>query len=203
MRSYALMGLLLVGMAGSAGAVPIADFTGRDVSLSVTTTSSGGQGFFASLASPGVATIGAGPEFTLQLGANGFTTRTLRVDFEGSGLVRAYADQQFAIGNTSFADFSFEVAFTIAGAALTGAVGSGDLVRGSASVAGLDPVIWTFVNEQDNAFGRIMTLGPLGGVVPQIQLSAERVPGPAAAPLLGLAGLAALALRRRRLHRLA
>ena len=199
MRSLGLVDAALVTLSGAAGAAPILDFSGLEVTVSVSTTSDGGQGFVAVRNGADTATIGAGPEFTLSLGANGFPTRNLNLDFTASGLVDLYADSQFAIGNTGFDDFGFEVAFSIAGATFDSAVANGRPVRGSASASGLDPVVWSFVNERDNAFGQLLTFAGQGPDTPTVQLAAQ-MPEPGVAALLAL-GIAGVAGRRPSLGR--
>ncbi|MGI9432531.1 MAG: hypothetical protein ACR2PQ_09975, partial [Myxococcota bacterium] len=111
------------------------------------------------------------------------------------GLVSAYAISQFAIGNTNFSDFSFDVTFNLLDDHITSAISGGDLVRGDASASGIDPVVWTFVNETDNSFGNLMTFGPVGGSIPNVQLSATDVPEPAHALLLATGALLLIAAR--------
>ncbi len=176
----------------------ITDFYGLDVEMSVDVTSAGGQSFFANLVGSNTATIGAGHEFTLNVGASGFSAKPVRIDFNNQGLVNAYADAQFAIANTSFSDFSFDITFSLLDAEITSAVSSGDLVRGDASASSVDPVVWTFVNESDNSFGKVMTFGPAGQTTPKIQLSADAIPEPSSLALIGLMSTALLCRRRRR-----
>lgn len=199
MRPFALAVIVLIYLSGTAHAAPILDFTGLQASISVTTTSDGGQGFFATLNGANTATIGVGPEFTLSIGANGFTTRTLNLDLTGSGFVDAYADSQFAIGNTGFTDFGFEVFISIAGAAFDSAAAVGNPVRGFASVSGLDPVVWSLSNERDNSFGQLLTFAGQGPDTPMVQLSAQMVPvpEPALAALLAVAAMGSLRGRRK------
>ncbi len=198
-----LFGLALVIQtfgANRALADPITDFDGMEVFLTVDVTANGGQSFFVDLIGSNTATIGAGYEYTLNVGASGFSARPVRIDFDNEGLVNAYADSQFAIGNTRFSDFSFDVSFSLVDAEIISAVSSGDLIRGDATASGLDPVVWTFVNESDNSFGKIMTFGPEQGTTPKVQLSAMAVPEPSSVALIGLMSTVLLCKRRRKLR---
>ncbi|MGI9432292.1 MAG: hypothetical protein ACR2PQ_08770, partial [Myxococcota bacterium] len=71
----------------SATAGVVTDFTGLEVEVSVDVTSAGGQGFFVNLVGDDTAIIGAGEEFTLDVGASGFSTNSVLLDFDGTGLV--------------------------------------------------------------------------------------------------------------------
>ena len=186
--------LAALSTASTINATPITDFTSVTVDLNVSDVTTGGQGFFVNLASPASTTIGAGAEFTLNIGASGFTTKQVLLDFDASGQVSAVALSQFAIGNTSFSSFSFDLNFSFPDALITDATVSGDLVRGDTSVAGLDPAVWTFENEQDNSFGNVMTFGSEPNV-PRLDFDAD-IPEPSTLSLLALSGV--LVVRRRR-----
>lgn len=189
---------ILATRSDSAPADEITNFDGLQVDMAVDVTADGGQSFSVVLLGSNTATIGAGSEFTLAVGASGFSTSSLLIDFDDQGLVNAYADSQFAIGNTNFSSFSFDVTFSLLETEITSAISSGDLVRGNVSASGVDPVVWTFVNETDNSFGNIMTFGPLGGTTPLIQLSAAAVPEPSSAILFGLISAVLICSLRKR-----
>lgn len=196
----AFLGLLLALLGAQSNPVSadlITDFDGYEIELDVNVISDGGQSFSVNLVGSNTATIGAGHEFTLNVGASGFTTKPIRIDIDNQGLVNAYADSQFAIGNTGFSDFSFDVTFSLSEAEITSAVSSGSMIRGSASVSGLDPVVWTFINESDNSFGKVMTFGPIDQNTPKVQISACTVPEPSSLTLTGLISTVLLSRRRR------
>ncbi len=196
-------GLLVAGWFAAAGvtrAEPITDFTGLEVTVAVNVISNGGQNFSVGLITSNTAIIGEGAEFSMNAGGNGiysYSQGTLNLDFDASGHVFLYADSQLAIGNTSFTEFSFDISFMIDGAFIRSVSTSGDLVRGSASADGLDPVVWTFVNERDNSFGQVMTFGTQISTTPELELTADTqpIPEPAAVPVFALLSLA-LARRR-------
>lgn len=174
----------------------ITDFTGVNVNLNIANVVNGGRGFFASPTSPPNAVIGEGPEFTFNVGASGFATREIQLDFDANGQVAAFAETQSVYGNASFNDFSFDLVFTFPDIEITDATVSGDLVRGNTSVAGLDPAVWTFENESDPSFGKIMTIGTEGGGFRVPRLDFDAVPEPSSLALFTLGGLA-LARRRK------
>lgn len=192
------VGTLLVAIAitTTTSATELTDFTGQTVEPSVSNVVDGSNGFFVALSTPASATIGAGAEFTLNVGASGFATQQVELDFNANGEVIASALSQFAVGNTGFTPFSFDLNFTFPDIIVTDTTVSGDLVRGDTSVAGLDPAVWTFEHEQDSSFGNVMTFGNVGSApVPRLDFDAD-VPEPSSLALLALGGL--MFARRRR-----
>lgn len=200
----------------AAQAALITSFTGIDVTVDVTTTSDGGGGFSATLLGSNMATIGAGAEFSIYIYGPGLYSPSdgvVDIDFLDDGTIVAVAQTQFAVGNTSISNFSFDISISFADPAVLAltAVAAGDLARGDASVSGLDPIVWSFFNEHDNSYGEVMTFNDASGSpLPSIIFTAEEmsvspseVPLPAALPMfmagLGLCG--AVARRRRKLKK--
>lgn len=225
MRSFIICLAAIAGLCSlPAKAAPVTSFNGSEVTASFNITDDGGQGLWGGLITSNTATIGDGAEFRLSLGASGFNTVNLNLDFFDDGQVFLYADQQLALGGTSWTDWSFEISFSFTDPTkkFLSATSFGDLVRGDASVSGTDPIVWRFDNERDNSFGRIMTFGAMSNlssyacmtqqsncIVPGLQLTAEmtsmdppvgaEVPLPAALPLflMGIAGIGAVQRRRK------
>lgn len=176
------------------------DLTGSNVGVSLTTTNDGGQGFNVSSLSSTTATIDGNVEFTFWVNVSGFASKRLNLDFDSMGTIRLYADAQFGIGNTSYDDFSFDISVSFLDATVNSVLSGGNLVRGSASASGLDPIVWSFVNEQDNSFGKVMTYAGITGPLPFLEIDAAPVPIPAAG-LLFISGIFAVPLfSRRRLN---
>lgn len=215
MRILFSLFVVIVGFFGAANAAPITSLNGTEISLAVNVASDGRAcpdlscyanapygPLTVSLLGADTATIGDGAEFVLFITASGIygpSSGYLNIDVLDDGTIKAYASTQFAIGSTRMTDFSFDLTFDFSDPSievLTAAT-AGDLARGDTSVSGINPIVWTFMNERDNAFGNVMTFAPENGVIPSVVFTAQQdvlptseVPLPAAAPLM-LAGLSA------------
>ena len=197
---FAATALIVAISSSLANADIITDFTGQAVELSVENVVDGDKGFFVTLNSPASTIIGGGVEFTLNIGASGivgFPNGLVELDFDSSGVVVASAVSQFGISGNNIAPFSFDLHITLPDADVTSVSVGGDLVRGDTSVAGLDPVVWTFENEVDTAFGNVMTFGNQDSApVPSLDLNAVMVPEPTGL-VLALSALCLVSRHRR------
>ncbi|PQA87789.1 hypothetical protein [Hyphococcus luteus] len=221
-------GLLAAGAVfyGAAKAAPITSFDGTEVSLAVNVTSDGracepGDCYQSapygpltvSLLGSNTATIGDGHEFTLYLTGSGIygpSSGYLNIDLLDDGTIEASAQSGFALGSARMTDFSFDLSFAFSDPAIEVLTAStaGGLGRGSTSVSGSNPIVWTFMNENDNAFGQVMTFNAKGaGPIPSVIFTADQnvlppseVPLPAAAPLMaaGLGAFGFAGMRRKR-----
>ena len=226
MRIFLSFLAAMVALCAAASAAPLTSLNGTEIKLGVNVTSDGRAcpdlscyqsapygPLTVSLASADTAIIGDGPEFILYITGSGIygpSSGYLNIDILDDGTIRAYAPTQFAVGSSRMADFSFDLTFEFSDPSievLTAAT-AGDLARGDTSVSGVNPIIWTFMNENDNSFGQVMTFGQENGLIPSVVFTAQQdvmpptseVPLPAAAPLM-LAGLSAFGfagLRRKR-----
>jgi len=209
MKPAASLILAVIGICPPLHAATITDFTGLDISASVDVIDNGDVGtgvFSASLSGPDTAVIGSGTEFSVLISGPGifnFVSGFLDIDISADGTIeaRGVAAGNTGVGSSQLDPFSFSLSFTFNDPAVEvlSYTSNGNLVRGSASVSGFDPVVWTFASERDNAFGNLISFSD-SNPIPSISITEAIVPVPAAVWLFGsgLLGLTGLVRRNRR-----
>ncbi len=196
---------LLIGLIHSkVNADLIDDFTGYEVSISVSTVSNGGKDFNVEVFGANSATIGPGAEFVLVLTAGDFgggdNQNFLDIDFDQNGIVSATAHQSFYYGAFYFnqnPSFDLNISLTHPSVEVLSTTKSGIMASGSHVVNGNDPITWSFYGTSASASSYQIGFFPTPFDVPKLELTATSIPEPVALPVFCGAVVLFIARRKR------